>query len=216
MKLQKPRIPTQLSVTSDLRDMFLAEDGFDGIIVAGQSLSGVDVTAADITESRCDNVDLTGAHLERLTVSDMQFVKCTFVGTSVSNSGWQRIEINNSLLVGVELQTSTLQHVVFHDCKIDTVNLRASKLQYVLFDNCTLTDLDLYSANLENVSFTNCKINKVECSSVAMRQVDLSKSTIEDIRGISGLKGATISDEQLLQLSPYFASELGIKVAESC
>ena len=45
-----------------------------------------------------------------------------------------------------------------------------------------------------------------------MKKVDLSKSRIESVQGISSLKGASISYDQLMHLAPYFAAEAGIKI----
>ena len=75
-----------------------------------------------------------------------------------------------------------------------------------------LDDVDFLEAQLKDVRFSNCTINNITFAQARMKNVDLSESTCEGIKGVNSLKGATISHEQLIQLSPYFATEAGIRV----
>lgn len=57
---------------------------------------------------------------------------------------------------------------------------------------------------IENISFAGARL----------KNVDLSEAHILSVKNVIGLKGATISYEQLTFLAPYFTQELGILIKE--
>jgi uncharacterized protein YjbI with pentapeptide repeats len=110
------------------------------------------------------------------------------------------------------VQNSSFKNVQFTGCKLDIVNFRFTTMENIIFEECMLDDADFYGATLKAVTFRNCTISKITFAAAEMRAVDLSESTIQSIQGIDSLKGTTLSYDQLVQLAPYFAAELGITI----
>lgn len=75
-----------------------------------------------------------------------------------------------------------------------------------------ISDADFNNATLKNVEFIGCTITGISFSSARMDNVDLSGSYIENVKGVRNLKGATIGDDQLIQLAPLLAAEAGLKI----
>ena len=103
---------------------------------------------------------------------------------------------------------------MFKDCKLDFTNFRYAKLQGVLFDSCQIDDIDFYGANLTNVAFDHCMIEKIDVRDATLKNVDFCSSDIGTIRGITHMRGASVSSLQLVSLAPYMARDLGIIVKD--
>ena len=73
--------------------------------------------------------------------------------------------------------------------------------------------MDFNDASLKNITFKQCILNDVTFNNAKMFRVDISQSTIEHIKGIDSLKGATISEEQMLLLAPALVRSAGLKLA---
>jgi uncharacterized protein YjbI with pentapeptide repeats len=67
-------------------------------------------------------------------------------------------------------------------------------------------------AQLSNVIFTNCDLTSADFSGAKITSADLRGNTLVSLKGVAGLKGATINTEQLISLMPEFAAALGIEV----
>jgi uncharacterized protein YjbI with pentapeptide repeats len=78
--------------------------------------------------------------------------------------------------------------------------------------DCQLVEPDLSEASLTQVSFEGTRLVSPELGRATLRQVDLSAAELIGPRGLTGLRGATISTAQLIDLAPALAAELGIRV----
>jgi uncharacterized protein YjbI with pentapeptide repeats len=80
--------------------------------------------------------------------------------------------------------------------------------------DCQLVEPDLAEATLAQVSFEGSRVVSPELGRARMTDVDLSAADLVAPRGLAGLRGATISPLQLIDLGPALAAELGITVAD--
>jgi uncharacterized protein YjbI with pentapeptide repeats len=80
--------------------------------------------------------------------------------------------------------------------------------------DCQLLEPDLAEATLNQVSFEGSRVVAPDFGRARMSDVDLSTADLVGPRGLSGLRGATISPLQLIDLGPALAAELGIVVAD--
>jgi hypothetical protein len=62
------------------------------------------------------------------------------------------------------------------------------------------------------VSFAGTRIGRLELSGSKLEDVDLRGASLADIGTLEGLRGATITLDQLLEIAPALAEGLGIKV----
>jgi uncharacterized protein YjbI with pentapeptide repeats len=94
-------------------------------------------------------------------------------------------------------------------------NLRNTTLRDIAFVNCTLRDVDFAEAKLTNVTFPGSTISSLHMDKVEIHNVDLRAASELDINsGFDSLKGAKITNSQLLDLAPAFAQALGVIVAD--
>ena len=212
MKLLQPDIPRSLRSITDLAALLHRDEALSGLAIDHQDITGITAKSAVLNESKVVTCSFAQAKIEKLQVRDCTFEHCDFTACVLADSSWHAVEISESRCSGMQMQTSALKNVVFKNSKVDFTNFRYAHLENIIFENCTLTELDLYSAALKNVSFIRCTIDNVEFSEAKLQNVDLSSAYIVNLKGIRSLRGAHISPEQLLQLAPYFAQELGILV----
>ena len=104
--------------------------------------------------------------------------------------------------------------MTFHGVKIDYLNLRDAHLSEVRFEDCVIGDLDLSRVRASVVTFPGTRIDQLTTNATQFKRVDLSGARLSALTGLAGLKGTTISSEQLHDLGPSFAAHLGISVTD--
>lgn len=210
-RLHPPRLGALTAVPADL-----ARDGDDDLdAVAIQALTADQLTwtgrrrlgaslLSDVTARawRAPGASVVGSVVERLEV----------VALSAPESGWWNVEIRQSRVGSAELYDSNWRGVRFSRCKLGYVNLRGAQLTDVLFTDCVITDLDLGHATASRVAFPGTRIDRLDFSGSRLADVDLRGARLNDIGSIEGLRGASISLEQLLDLAPALAERLGIRL----
>lgn len=159
---------------------------------------------ADLVVRRWDarGLSLVGSVLERVDV----------VALSAVESGWWNVEVQQSRIGSAELHGSILRNVHFVRCKIGYLNLRGANLTDVAFTDCIIEDLDLMRAKATRMSLSGTRISRLELSGSKLEDVDLRGARLADIGTLEGLRGATITLDQLLEIAPALAQSLGIRV----
>lgn len=147
-------------------------------------------------------LSLNGCRLEQLDV----------VALSAPNAGWSNTEIATSRIGSIEAFDANLRQVAFVGCKLGYVNLRGADLADVSFTDCVIEDLDLSRAQVKRVSLSGCRITRLELSNSTLRDVDVRGAQLGDVPNPEGLRGATISADQLFDLAPMMAARLGLIV----
>lgn len=214
MNIVPPDIPAQPEPLEDLVHALHADETIAGRSVTLGDAAGIRLKGADMQESRFIKTVFTQARIEKLHVRDCLFDGCDLTACSFPDSGWHATAITNARCSGIQLQMNVIKNVRFQGCKLNLANLRFAKLENVIFEDCVIADMDLYNAQLKNVVFDRCPIENVTFSGANLKNVDISDSPIISIKGLRGLKGAVISPEQLMQLAPYFAQEIGVIVKD--
>jgi uncharacterized protein YjbI with pentapeptide repeats len=96
--------------------------------------------------------------------------------------------------------------------KIGYLNLRGSTLRDVLFTDCTIDELDVGGANATRVAFVDTDVRMLDVTGARLAHVDVRGAQLRGIRGTDGLRGTTMTELQLAELSPLFAAHLGIAI----
>jgi uncharacterized protein YjbI with pentapeptide repeats len=146
------------------------------------------------------------------SIVDSVLERVDVVALSAVESGWWNAEVRQSRFGSAELYGSVLRNVDFVRCKLGYVNLRGASLTDVAFTDCIIEDLDLMRASATRVAFSGTRIARLELSGSKLEDVDLRGARLADIGSLEGLRGATITLEQLLEIAPALAESLGIKV----
>jgi uncharacterized protein YjbI with pentapeptide repeats len=97
-------------------------------------------------------------------------------------------------------------------CKLGYLNFRSAQLVDVEFVDCTIDELDFGGARATRVAFTNTSIGLLDVARATLLDFDLRGAEFRSIRGVDGLRGATITELQLVELAPIIAGQLGIRL----
>jgi len=138
--------------------------------------------------------------------------RADIVTLSAAESAWWNVEVQQSRIGSAELHGAVLRNIHFVRCKLGYLNLRGATLTDVAFTDCIISDLDLMRATATRVSFSGTRISRLELSGSKLEDVDLRGAALADIGTLEGLRGATITLDQLLEIAPALAEGLGIKV----
>lgn len=205
--LPKSLAPLNLSSISDETES-IEDSSLDNLVI------DISHRNFSITRSLINKSDFTASDLEGLGLDNVIVKNCTITAGKFSEASWHTVLVSNSRCSGIQLDRSTLKNVTFRGCKLDIANLRYARLTNVLFDSCVIDEMDLYNAELKNVRFVNCEINNLELQNTKMKNVDLRESTLIRVKRVADLKGALITSEQLIFLSPQLAQQSGITVED--
>ena len=189
--------------TDDDREL----EQFSGVDLSDRDLSGI-----TFRECLLEDVTLTDTNLRgsRVIETVLEGVNAPILRSS--RSTWRDVTLHRSRIGSGELFDATWQSVRVSSSKLGYVNLRGSSLADVLFEDCTIDELDLGGTTATRVAFTGSRVQTLDLTRATLSHVDLRGLEFQAIHGLEGLKGATVSEYQLSELAPLFATQLGIVV----
>lgn len=212
MKIAEPKLHKYLAPLN-ISSLDGEQDTVNGSLVDTQIITA-SLPHFSIIGSRIVKSDFTRSNFEGLSLDNVAIESCTILTGRFTNSSWHTTKIINSRCSGIQLDMSTLKNVVFIGCKLDLANFRYAKMTNVIFEECVIDDMDLYGSILKNIDFIDCKINNLELQNSKLKNVDFRKSEFVRIKISTDLKGAIISTQQLIFLSPQLAHHAGIVVED--
>ncbi|MEU2255282.1 pentapeptide repeat-containing protein [Nocardia xishanensis] len=191
------------------------EGDYDCVHVDDRQLEHLGAEHVRFAESALSSLTVTRGSFRYGRFTDVWLRAVAWIGTDLSDTSWQDAEFVEGAFSGVDAGGAVLRRVRFEGCKFDSVNFRRAKLREVSFVDCVLRHTDFGDADLTTVSFPGSTLTDLSLTKTTMRKVDLRGATRIGIAdGIEGLRGATVTPLQLMDLAPSFASALGITVAE--
>jgi uncharacterized protein YjbI with pentapeptide repeats len=213
MKLAKPKITKATLTPADVR-RFRPEATLEQVVIIHADLSNKRLKNVSLDEALLERVQAIEAHLEKLSLTDVELKACDFSAARCPESSVVRTHINGGRMTGIDLSRSSIKDVVFEDCKLDMANFRFAKLTRVQFIHCMMSETDFQAAELSEVEFQDSYLEKVEFGQCKIYNVDACSSELVNIRGWQYLKGLTIDPTQLIMVAPQLAFELGLKIKE--
>jgi len=210
-KINQPNLPKPMPKS---RPTVKVEPGLvlEGVEIEHANWAGQKSKLAHIDSVRLIEPDLTGAVLREGGWEDVEISGGQLGGLNLTGSLLRRIHITRARMSGIVLAETEIKDLTIEDAKLDLANFRFAKLSRVQFVRCQLIDADFGSAHLVDVDFTNCDLTSADFSGAILKSVDLRSSVVQQIKGIGGLKGATINYDQMITLVPELAAGLGIEV----
>lgn len=213
---QAPRFDFAESLLVDLLEG--DADAFDGAAFEGRAYTGVvrdtwEVESGDTIEAcRFEGLDLATWAFRGARVVESVFTGANIPVASGARSDWRDVEIRDSRFGSVEVYDAAWRGIRFIRCKLGYVNLRAAELLDVEFVDCTIDEIDLLDAAARRVAFESTRIAALNASGARLTDVDLRGAEIAQVVGLEGLRGATISPEQLQLMAPALADLAGLVV----
>jgi uncharacterized protein YjbI with pentapeptide repeats len=211
----KPQPPSRISLHPlndfDGESLEVGHD-YDAIHFAEQDFSGQDASDARFLECHLERCGV-----EALTARRVRFIDCLVTeihGASVDfrDSTWRDSHLAGGRLGALILAGATWKCVRVKGMKLGFVNLAGGRLEDVVFEGCEIGSLDLGAAHAQTLSLVDCTVAELNVAEATLAKVDLSGARLKSLVGIENLRGAIISHEQMIDLAPLLAAQLGVEV----
>lgn len=193
--------------------MLLPETDYDGDVFT-DSLAGVSAAGSRFLECTFQRCDLSEFTAPRARFAETSLYAVHGAGLDLAESSWSDVLVQGVRLGAVAMYGADLARVRFEGCKIEFLNLRGATLRDVQFVDCQLVEADFAEATLRQVSFEGSRLVSADFSRGTFADVDLTGADLAGPRGVAGLRGATVSRLQLIDLGAALADELGIVVTD--
>lgn len=177
----------------------------------------LDICEADGSHSRMvrcglHRVQLTAARFRAAVLVDVCFEHCELSGVNFHEASLTRVEFRDCRMTGINFSQAELRNVRWTDCKLDDANLRAATVDHGWAQGCSCVELDAYDAQLTAVRMDTCDLTRADFSKVRIAGLDLRGSTIEAMRGASGLRNLTIGVDGVVPFALSVFAETGVRV----
>ena len=125
---------------------------------------------------------------------------------------WRDCRVSGGRLGALTLPGATWTAVRLRGIKLGFVNLAAARLEDVVFEECEIGGFDAQAARIRSLAFVRCTVQELNVADATLSKVDLSGAKLRTLVGVESLRGATIDRDQLVDLAPLLAAQLGIEV----
>ncbi len=186
----------------------------DGIRFEGTDFSGVHAEGGAFLECAVVDATLDDAHLEGSRWSESRWERVHGAGLALQEGSLADTTLDGCRLAAVSAWGASWRDVTVVGGKVDFLNLRGADLRDVTFVDCVVTELDLQEATVDGLTFEGCTLVAPEFGRGRYARFDLSGAQLHEPRGLAGLRGATLSRGQVIELADALAAELGIVVAD--
>jgi uncharacterized protein YjbI with pentapeptide repeats len=185
---------------------------YDGIHFSDLDFSGQDGSDAKFLECHIDRCGVDALTLRRARFIDSLVTEIHGASLDLGNSSWRDSRMVGGRLGVLTLTGATLKCVRIRGMKLGFVNLAGSRLEDIVFEGCEIGAVDVGAARLHTVSFVDSTVQELNVAEATLAKVDLSGARLKSLIGIENLRGAIISHEQLMDLAPLLAAQLGVTV----
>jgi uncharacterized protein YjbI with pentapeptide repeats len=194
-----------------LEDHVLWQD----VVLEGEDLARAAARGVEIRRSRLIEVDLSGAQLKGLALVDCDVRQSNLANLMAIDGVMRRCTFTGCRMTGFAWPQGTLENVRFSDCLIDLAAFGFARLRRVVFEDCILRDADFRETRIELTKVHRCDLSTASFASARFdRKSELRGCTLEDLRGVEGLRGAAMEWSDVVGLAGTFAAALGIRVLD--
>ena len=202
-----------MTASENLRTLppVLVEDSVEGCTVQGQTVDRGDYTGTRFQNVIFRNCRFTGTSFTRCEFFGVIFEDCDLSGSDFAESYWDRSRWRAVKGTGLRLCDSYLTETVLEDCRLPFSDLSRSKWKGGALCRCSLREGFWNECKLIRFTLSGCDLTRTEVMHTPLGGLDLSDSTIDDIRcsdALSELRGAVIDPLQAVEI----ARRMGIKV----
>jgi uncharacterized protein YjbI with pentapeptide repeats len=188
---------------------------YDAVHFAGLDFAGQAADDAGFLGCWLERCGLDGVSMRRARISECRLDELRATSLDAADSVW-RDTLVTVRRVGALLSTGgSWSSVRVRGGRLDLVDLSGAKLTSVAFEGCVIGELDLGTVEARDLSFDGCEVELLDVTGARLVRTDLTGASIGGVRGVAGLRGATIGPAQLVDLAPSMAVHLGIKVRET-
>jgi Pentapeptide repeats (9 copies) len=165
----------------------------------------------DVEGCKLDRINLN-AKLDKFSISDSLLRHIEGVGLRSYKPSFLRVVMEGSRFTGADFGAGSFEDCTFKNVKFDEAGFRFTHFKRVRFEQCVLHEADFSEAKFTHASFEGCDLELTNFDKAVCKYVDLRGENLTSVKGILGLKGATITNEQLIHIAPMLAAELDFTV----
>jgi uncharacterized protein YjbI with pentapeptide repeats len=180
---------------------------FEGTDLSGQSAAGASFVACRLAGCRLDGASLAGARLSECLVEEPGAASL-----DVADGTWREVVVQGGRIGALTGTRAAWTDVRLRSVRADYVVLPGAKLRHVALEDCAIDELDLGGAEVEGLTLAGCTIATLVLDEARLTEADLRGARIGAVRGVGGLRGATLTPEQVMDLAPALAAFAGITV----
>lgn len=125
-----------------------------------------------------------------------------------------RTVIDSGQLTGLQLPEGNFLDFTLKNSKANLSNFRNSKFKLCHIIETDLSEADFSGSKFTKVRFEGCMLDKADFSNCVFDYVEFIDCSLATINGLASFKGVSISEQNLIEISPILAAELGIKIQD--
>ncbi|MEL4356868.1 MULTISPECIES: pentapeptide repeat-containing protein [unclassified Luteococcus] len=211
-----PRLSARHVTLADVAEVGSGRAGSDELVtdlrVGSVALAAHSSEFVELVSLEIGGGSLADSDWYRTTWVDIRLEGVDGANAAFVESGLKRIRWQRCRLVGLTLSGCTLADVAHLDCLLGMANFRFANLTRVEFVDCDLTGADFTNARLTEVGFTDCVLREATFSHASCDRVVLQGGDLSGLRGLDGLRGATVRVDNLADIAQEMATELGLQL----
>jgi uncharacterized protein YjbI with pentapeptide repeats len=193
-------------------DLLEVRRDYEAIDFVDRDFTGQDASDARFLACRLLRCGLDGLSLRRVRIIESLLADIHGATVEMTDSTWRDSRLSGGRLGAAALSGATWTGVRVHGTKLGFLGLAGARLEDVIFEGCEIGGLDARSARLHSVAFIDCTVDELNLAGATLAKVDLSGARMRSLVGIESLRGAIVSSEQLIDLAPILAAQLGLEV----
>ena len=204
-----PDLPTQFDPAPARLDRPVR---WEGVHADAQVQVAELVPDVEIRESVWVAADLVGRRLTGFQCRDTRFENCDLSGLVLDGASLTRVSFAGCRMTGIVLSGATLQDVRIDESPAELANLRNTQSRYLLIANSPLRQAEFYQASIRDSALLDCNLTGADFTDCRVSNLDLHGSVLEELRAALSLRGAAISPDQAIALTPSLLADAGIRV----
>ena len=170
-----------------------------------------ELTAGEMVEDLAlVEADLSGGDLSALTL-----LSCRFSEVFANDTDLAAARLVDSRIGAWELYDADVESLLIEDCRLGFTNLAGTTVRDLLIRATRIDELDLSGIDAQRVRFEDCRVGTLRLHDGSLSDVDLRGLEMTVVSGVGSLAGATVNSQQLSELAPLLAQQLGLRVTGS-
>lgn len=183
---------------------------YEAIDFVDRDLTDQDASDAHFLDCRLERCGLDGLSLRRARIVESLLADVHGTTVDAAESTWRGSHVSGGRLGAMSLAGATWTGIRVRGCHLGFLSVAGAQLEDVRFEGCEIGALDARSAELRSITFIDCAVDELNVAGAT--GVDLSGARLRSLIGVESLRGAIVSHEQLVDLAPLLATQLGLEV----
>jgi uncharacterized protein YjbI with pentapeptide repeats len=185
---------------------------YDSLLFADMDFTGQDAADARFLGCRFERCCVEGLSLRRARLIACSLVDLHAANLDAPDSIWRDCQMNGGRVGALVLAGTTWTSVRVSGARFGFLNLAEARIGDSVLEACVVGSLDLRAAQVRSLALADCAVEELNVTEATLSKLDLSGARVKGLIGVENLKGAIISRQQLFDLAPQLAAQIGVVV----